>query len=177
MKEFLKLLAVLVLPVWLLDGCINRDPLYYLDSKSQLGASWPGGPLYFDYRDRTSLQNYAQGYQLDNITEFLMDDSVFTGMTGNQYFIIRRADGYKVLFDTKAERDAVLAKDYSVNISNLHEKPWYSEIQAGAFFPYDLLYYGSVTILSALYCWIRHHRTLKSNTRIQATEPETGARL
>ena len=73
MTEFLKLLAIFVLPVLLLDGCINRDPLYYLDSKGQLGATWAGGPLYFDYGDRTSLQSYAaQHYQLDNITEFLM---------------------------------------------------------------------------------------------------------
>ena len=65
----------------------------------------------------------------------------------------------------------------ATSISKLHEKPWDSEIRANAFFPYNLFYYGSVTILSALYSWARRHRRSKSNMRIRAAEPESEAGL
>src|SRR5262245_41195148 len=142
MTRFLKLLAAFILPLWLFEGCVDRDPTFYLDSKSELAAIAATEPLYFQYRDRA--RPYSESYQLNNITDFLMDESVFTGMTGNQYFIVRRANGDKMLFDTKAERDFALAQHYSTNISKLHEKPWYSGVQATVFFPYNLIYYGGV---------------------------------
>lgn len=146
MARFLKLLAIFVLPVWLFDGCVNRDPTFHLDAKSRLIAPWPTAPLTFDYRDRENPN--SERYQLHDITDFLIGDSVFTGKTGNDFFIVRRSDGHRHLFATESERNAALSRDYSTRISELHPKPWYSAIQANIFFPYNLIYYfGAGTII------------------------------
>ena len=150
MKCFLKLMAIFVLPVWLFDGCANRDPSYYLDETSSLIAPWSTAPLTFDYRDRTNPD--AERYQLHDVTEFLISDALFTGRTEGQFFIVRRPSGSKELFATQAERDSALKQDFSTSVSELRGKPWYSGIQANVFYPWNLFYYIAATGVIAFVC-------------------------
>ena len=139
MRRFFKLLAVFLLPPFLLDSCINRDPLYYLDENSKLLAPWPGAPLSFQYS--TKEEGSGNWYQLGNVEDFLMNDSLFIGKCNSGYFIVQRAGGQQSLFDKLEDRDRVLEIDYKTNVADLAPKPWNSRIVAILFFPINLIYY------------------------------------
>lgn len=168
MACFLKLFALLVLPVWMLDGCLHRDPLFYLDEKSQLIAPWSSAPLSFSYRDRERPN--SEWYQLHEVTSFLIGDSVFTGKTGNQFFIVRRADGHYDLYSTEAERDGALSRTYSTTISKTKPLPWWSRHRANLFFPYNLLYYFGTTALILIFCVWRSRKRSAAIKEAKVTE-------
>lgn len=127
-----------------------RDPSYYLDDTSQLIAPWSSAPLTFDFRDRANPN--SENYQLHDVTDFLMSDSLFTGRTDGRFFIVRRPGGEKAFFVTQAERDAALKRDFSMSVSELREMPWYSGIRANVFFPYNLIYYATLTGFITFVC-------------------------
>ena len=154
MKRFFRLLIIFVLPVWMFDGCVNRDPNYYLDEKSSLGAGSSRSPLTFEFRDRDDPS--TEPFQLHDVRDFLMGDSVFTGRSeGNYFFIVQRADGKNNFFATEAGRDAALVRDFSTSINNLRPKPWYSGIRANALFPFNLMYYLGATVFIVVVCSYR----------------------
>lgn len=153
MTRFLKLMAVFVLPAWMFDGCANRDPCFYLDDKSHLIAPWSTAPLTFDYRDRTNPK--SERYQLDDISEFMMTDSIFTGKTAERYFIVNRSSGEKSFYSSVGERDAALERDFGTAVDDLREKPWYSGVRANVFYPYNLAYYFAAIVLIAVTGFIR----------------------
>ncbi|MCB1098586.1 MAG: hypothetical protein KDN22_23640 [Verrucomicrobiae bacterium] len=168
MVRLLKLLGIFVLPVWLLDGCLHRDPLYYLDEKSQLIAPWPSAPLSFDFHDRAGARSGY--YQIHDVTEFLMNGSVFTGKTGEEYFVVRRSDGNRTLFATAADRDATLAASYSTKVADLKGIPWHSALRANFFYPYNLIYYLGATCIIAFICLRRRGRVPESRRRRKRRE-------
>lgn len=86
MKRFLKLMAVFVYPVFAFDSCSNRDPTYYLDDTSQLIAAWSNDPLTLDYRNES--ERGGLNSQLHEIGDFRMNENVFTGKTGERFFIV-----------------------------------------------------------------------------------------
>lgn len=154
-------MAIFVLPAWLFDGCANRDPSHYLGDNCQLIAPWSSAPLTFDYRNRTNRG--LERYQLRDITNFKMSDRVFTGNTGEEFFIVQRSSGSKTIFATEVERDAVLNRDFATSASDLREKPWYSRIRANLFFPYNQIYYFVVTGIIASIGLARRLRRSPSN--------------
>jgi hypothetical protein len=166
MKRFLKQMAIFVLPVWLFDGCANRDPGYYLDDTSSLGAPWSTAPLTFEFRDRENPD--SDWYQLHDVTDFLMNDSLFTGRTAEEYFIVHRPEGDKYFFRTQGERDAALKRDFSTSVGELRQKPWYSGIRANVFFPWNLLYYVVVTGIIAFVCVLGRRTQPTPNKRMES---------
>lgn len=154
MLRMLKLLAVYVLPVFLFDGCLNRDPAFYLDDKSRLIAPWQTAPLTLNYRNGEVDGNR---FQLRDVTEFLMAGSVFTGKTVDDYFIVRSSDGLKRVFHSVAERDAALKSEFALEISKMESVPWYAGMKANHLYPYNLIYYAVATGLCLLY-WITTRR-------------------
>ena len=167
MKRFVTLMAIFVLPAWMFDSFANRDPTFYLDDKSKLIAPWCTAPLAFDYRDRANRD--SPRYQLQDITDFKLNDAVFTGKTGEQFFIVQRPGGEKAIFPTEAERDAALIQGFATTASDLREKPWYSGIRANIFFPYNMFYYFGVTGLIVIVCIYRGRDRITPN-RVPATD-------
>lgn len=151
MLRFLKLLAVYVLPVFLFDGCFNRDPAFYLDDRTELIAPWQNAPLTLSYRSDAGPS--GDSFQLRDVTEFLMVGSVFTGKTGEDYFMVRSSDGVKQIFSSIAKRDHVLKSQFALEVSELRPEPWYAGMRANHFYPYNLIYYVVATGL-CLVCWI-----------------------
>ena len=156
MKRFLLLLAIFVLPVWLFDGCANRDPNYYLDESSRLIAPWSTAPLTLEIQVRSG--SGSERVQLPDISEFRMAEPVFTGKTGEDFFLVSRPEGEVVRFATEENRDAALRRDFAITPEALHPKPWYSGIRANLFFPYHLIYYACATGMIAFLCFSRHRK-------------------
>lgn len=149
MFRILKLLAVFVLPVFLFDGCLNRDPAFCLDDKTRLIAPWQTAPLTLSYRSGDSISESR--FQLHEISEFMMTGAVFTGKTGGDYFIVRSSDGLKRIFANVAERDRALKSEFALELSELHSVPWHAGMRANYFFPYNLIYYAMTTVLCVVY--------------------------
>ncbi|WP_038167142.1 hypothetical protein [Verrucomicrobium sp. BvORR106] len=145
MLRFLKLLAVYVLPVFLFDGCFNRDPAFYLDDKTELIAPWQSAPLTLSYRNDSAAS--GNSFQLRDVTEFLMAGSVFTGKTGEDYFIVRSSDGVKLVFSSIAKRDHALKSQFALEVSQMHPEPWYAGMRANHFYPYNLIYYAMAAVM------------------------------
>lgn len=152
----LKLLAIFVLPVFLFDGCLNRDPSLYLDANSKLIAPWVNAPLSLNFRNR-GLPDTPH-FQIPDVTEFLMSGSIFTGKTADDYFVVRSSDGFKQIFPTAAERDRALKNLFSLNLSDMHPMPWYSGVKGNLLYPYNCIYYAFVTALIVMF-------TLRSQPR------------
>jgi len=64
-----------------------------------------------------------------------------------------------------AERDLALARDYSTELVDMKPKPWYSGLQANAFYPYNLIYYFGVTGTLAGICLFRHKSHANPNPK------------
>ena len=154
MKRFLKLMAVFVYPVFAFDSCSNRDPTYYLDDTSQLIAAWSNDPLTLDYRNESEPGGLSS--QLHDIGDFRMNEKVFTGKTGERFFIVQRTSGATTFFTTESERDVALSRDEALLIGDLRQKPWYSGIRGNAFFPYNLIYYFGAMGVIACICMSQH---------------------
>jgi len=154
MVKFFKQMAFFVFfPLCFFDAMLNRDPSYYLDGASRLIASNQIDPITFEFGDRTNPE--SERYQLHDITNFLMNDSVFTGKTGDRFFIVQRPSGVKEFFVTQEERDASLERNFSTTIDDLHKKPWYSGIRANVLFPYNLIYYSGMTVMLSIVAALR----------------------
>ena len=143
-KCVLKYLAVLVLPIWLLDGCLNRDPLIYIDKKYRLIGAWPGD---------LNLQELPVGrLHIQDVQDFRMNGTVLTGKCSKGYFIVERATAEQSIYSRIDERDAVLRTKFSTSASDLNELPITAYLRGNFFFPYNLIYYVGATVCIAVYC-------------------------
>ena len=147
MKRFLKLWATLIIPVWFFDACANNDPTYRLDENTQLIAISPASPLSLDYRDSSGQVLF----QLDEVSEFLMNETVLTGISERGYFIVPRADPRPSIFDSQSDRDTALRRDFGLTIDDLHPRPWYAGLRGNGFFPFNLIYYALATVGAGVY--------------------------
>lgn len=147
MKEYLKLWATLIIPVWFFDGCANRDPTYQLDENTQLIAIASSEPLSLDYRDPSG----DVWFQVHEVNDFLMNETVFTGASERGYFIVPRTDPEPLIFDSQSARDAALQSDFGLTTEDLHPRPWHAGLRGNSFFPYNLIYYGLATAGAGVY--------------------------
>lgn len=157
MLRILKLWAVYVLPVFLFDGCLNRDPSFYLDDKTRLIAPWQTAPLTLSYRNDAVPS--GNSFQLRDITEFSMAGAVFTGKAGNDYFIVRSSDGLKWIFSNLAERDLALKSEFALEVSEMESVPWYAGMRANSLYPYNLIYYAVAMALCFGYWFMTRQGT------------------
>src|SRR5690606_33155762 len=90
-------------------------------------------------------------FQLHEVSDFLMNEAVFTGISERGYFIVPRADPKPSIFDSQSDRDTALRRNFGLTIDDLHPRPWYAGLRGNGFFPYNLIYYGLATVAAGVY--------------------------
>ena len=136
---------VLILPIWLLDSCANRDPNFQIDEQHRLSAVSVYSPLQlsssgFDQESRRITWRWT----IDNVKYFKLSDRVMTGLTDTQYFIVDRPTDEPFFYATPQDRDRALILQFGSDISTLKPLPWYTGLRSNLFYPYNLIYYGLV---------------------------------
>ena len=149
-KLAFKYLMFLVFPIWLLDGCLNRDPLFYVDKKYRLiGVAW-GQPLQLQIKP---VQVEVTQPSIDDVKDFRMTDRVLTGKCMNGHFIVNRTSDDRSFYATPEERDSVLKSRFGISQGDLKPLPATAEMRGNFFFPYNLIFYFTTIALISLYCW------------------------
>ena len=137
-----RLLLILLLPVWLFDALLNRDPNLYIDQHYHLIAPWPGAPYYLNYyRSRSNSERIIRPKQLQDIKDIRFGERVITGRTENNFFIVDRSTNIQNIFSNQEDRNTALVNSYSTTISDLHTLDWTAEMKGNVLDPYNLVYY------------------------------------
>ncbi len=146
-----KYLMFLVFPVWLLDGCLNRDPNLYVDEKYRLIAIAWGEPLTLRVRP---LSLEVSKPRMDDVKEFRMGERVLTGQSTNGYFVVDRTSDMRSFYATAADRDASLVSQFGTARGDLKPLPVTAGMRGNFFFPYNLLFYGGAILCIFVYCFV-----------------------
>lgn len=162
---------VWVFPVFLLDGCFNRDPFLKVNDHFYIGASWPGAPIYLDYtnwslkgseeaaeemygEERTkAFESFRKKkhWQLDDITQFSLSETVIIGNSPKGWFIADLASGELKLFSSISGRDQVLRDIYHLDpVHSFGPPSWLMQVKSNFLWPWVHLYYAACLVLVTL---------------------------
>lgn len=168
---------VWVFPVFLFDGCLNRDPFLRVDDHFYIGAAWYGSPIYLDYTnvslkgsdesaagvsDEESMKAYEtfkkkRHWQLDGITQFSLSETAIIGNSPKGWFIADLVSGELKLFPSLSERDLVLHNVYHLDPLHSFGRPsWLMQLKSNFLWPWVHLYYAACLVLVPLLTLMGH---------------------
>lgn len=156
-----------ILPVYLLDGCSNRDPYLKIDHRFTVFAICGSCPKSLINNDRTvrwdwfdpknnSFKTYeefeaAARWELEDISDLKLSDSVIIGGYPLGYFIADRKTGKLRRYVSKDERDLVLKREYGLDAAkDIHPPGGWLQIQSRFLWQWFLSYYIGCLLLIPL---------------------------
>lgn len=164
-------LMVWVFPVFLFDGCLNKDPFLWVDERFYIGAAWPGAPVYLNYTngslkrseevapeksDRERMKAYEtfqkkRHWQLYDISQFSFSDKAIIGNSPKGWFIADRSSGELNLFPSANERDLVVRNVYHLDPLQSFGRPsCLMQLRSNFLWPWVHLYYAACLVLIPL---------------------------
>ena len=146
-----------VLPVHLLDGCVNRDPYLKIDDRYTLSAICGGCPKSLSYQlpqkeyeklneikdleIRLNARVESRWY-LDEVREFALSDRVLTGLSENRLFLVDRQVAQPQFFPTRQARNQALREVHGIDPDkDLHPPSQWMWLRSRFFFPWVEIYY------------------------------------
>ncbi len=140
--DILRRLFVWIFPMFVFDGCLNRDPHLEIDEHFTIGAISGGSPLYLSYRNRSARMSSLWRWELGAIADYKLADAAIIGSSPKGYFIADRHTGALKLFPSSKERDQVLRDEYQADPVNTFAPPsllmW---MKSRFLWPWIYLYY------------------------------------
>lgn len=142
----IKFLTALTIVAFMFDGCLNRDPAFYVADDSRIIAISGSSPLVFQYmhfNGTRSQEERSKSFDIDNINidEFRMSERVYAGQCDNKYFLVNRDNGNHEIYETADEMAAQLEDEFGLKLNDLKPLPWYSQPKANMLYPYNYIYY------------------------------------
>lgn len=151
-------IIVWILPMNLLDGCLNRDPYLKIDHRFSISAICGSCPKHLINRDRTrkwdwnkpennSFKTYEEfeattNWTLEDITQFKLSEEVIIGRSPEGCFIADRRTGKLRLYQIQAGRDQVLRQEYGVDPErDVHPPSQWMWTRSRFLWPWFLSYY------------------------------------
>jgi hypothetical protein len=162
-----------IFPVFLFDGCLNRDPYLKVDKRFSIMAICSGCPMHLLYRDssihwsRETVEELSdeertkafeaylkkQSWHLDDITDYKLSDVAIIGGSPKGYFIADRHSGVLRLFPTINERDQVLRVDYRLDsLASFAPPSAITWMKSNWLWPWVHLYYATCFVFVPLAC-------------------------
>jgi len=162
-KIFVRLL-IWIIPMNLLDGCLNRDPYLKIDHRFSILAICGSCPLNLINRDKSQKWDWndqennpfktfeefeaATDWRLESVTQIKLSDEVIIGDSPKGSFIADRKTGKLNLLQSQSARDYVLKHDYSLDLDNdIHPPTEWMWIRSRLFWPWFLSYYIGCLLL------------------------------
>jgi hypothetical protein len=179
--EVIKWLTALTIVAFVFDGCVHKDPGYYVDEDSEIAATSPSSPLWFQY---THPPNKRMGDEESHrffaivdidLDEFRMGEQAYAGQCDNKYFLVNRETGSYEIYETSDEMETKLRDEFDLKLDDLKPLPWYSRYKDNQFYPYNYIYYMLAAFIIALshsIHWYRKKNRLPSNKANPACTPD-----
>lgn len=182
-RKIVKWVLAWIFPVFLFDGCLNRDPHLKVDEHFTIGASWPGAPMYLDYSNASekspeeaademsqderlkALQEHQsrQHWQLSGIADFGLSETVISGNSPKGWFIADRSSGLLRLFPSSDERDRALQVEHHLDWPGSFAPPsMLMRMRSNWLWPWVHLYYSACFILIPAWMLAMHRRNTES---------------
>jgi len=186
-----KRLLAWIFPVFLFDGCLNRDPYLKIDDHYIIGANCSGCPLSLNYRNSSikwdeesagdmSREEWDRAFEayrkrqlwhLDDITDYMLSDAAIIGRSPKGWFIADQRSGDLRLFESSAQRDEALRKAYHLDDLNSFVRPSaLMQMKSNGLWPWVHLYYAACFILVPSLTFARNRSTQKQLLDIRARQ-------
>jgi hypothetical protein len=161
-------IIVWILPLNLLDGCLNRDPYLKIDDRFCIFAICGSCPQSLILRDRSAKWDWnvsgndsVEGFDdflattnwtLENVTHYKLSDAVIIGDSSEGSFIADRKTGRLRLYPSLAKRDVVLRQEYGLDPDkDIHPPSEWLWTKSRFLWPWFLSYYIGCLLVLPLY--------------------------
>lgn len=175
-------LIVWILPMNLLDGCLNRDPYLKIDDQFTLSAICGSCPKWLVNDNRSHKWDWnnpennpfktfeefleATHWTLEDVTQYKLSDEVIIGDSPEGRFIADRKTGKLQLYSSQSERDYILRQEYALDPEkDIHPPSGWMWTRSRFLWPWFLSYYIGCLVVIPFHT-IRRFRKI---TRVEAT--------
>ena len=160
-----KLWMAFVFPLWMFDGCANRDPEFWIGKNYQLGAIAPGQPLELSYHVPGQFtEKGPKGFQVDDLRDFQIADIAFRGrgkLPGAsifvtpeyRFFVVDRRANTLHWQDSLADQSSWIVQNLNLEESDFRRLNWWDAQPVNPLFPWNLFYYSIAPLVCFFFAW------------------------